>query len=657
MPFLALHRVQVELGPGLFIDIESSVGQGRPISPPPESSFLAADEETDTKELSPSQLPAMCWRDEGDLFEPLQLREDTDYFVDITIPLHLSEARLRSGSHQAWPFSVQLASAFTRDPVKRWREVESEGRRSTVVTGQLRLRSHAGVLNLATELGGYLRVEVVCSKLKYFEEFKALLDGLAERATELLLAYDSPVSLSLQTSNELAISDAALHFLMRYVMSPGQLPAAIGELLSAPHAQLIERLELKFIEDIEQGQDDLIAESIDAVSLSHGGPLARLFGGFTPRELPQLEIYESRDTPENRYAKAFIQHCEMISQSLQSRMLERHRRAAEREANTWSAQLGELLQNGLWREVGPLGQIPTNSQIMLRKRGYKELFRLDVALRMSLDLVWPHGSDFADGLVGDIRPVNQIYEYWCFFVLREILQGTCTEKAGGNFLDVSADGLRIQLKKGRRSECRFEYVDGAGISVDVSLFYNRRFRRPHSPKSDWSGSYTASFDPDYSILIKTPEGAAHWLHFDAKYRLERQHADEMFESDDEASAATDGGTGYEDELARVYRQDDLFKMHTYRDGILSTRGAYVLFPGDGVGGQSLNPRPNIYTRHPSAFGGGSALRVPSVGAFPLTPENTGEQVAALRQLIRDVLNQICSGGAYAEERAWFGPSP
>lgn len=523
------------------------------------------------------------------------------------------------------------------------------------MTGQLRLRSHAGILDLGTELGGNLRAEVVCRKLKYFEEFKALLDSLAEKATELLLAYDTPVSLSFALSHEQARNDAALHFLMRYVMSPGQLPAAVTEILRMPHSRLIEKLEVKPIEDIEEGQADLIVDHLDFSSLIQGGPLARFFGGYTPRELPQQEMFESYDTQENRYTKALLEHCQLLAQRLEGRMLERKRKAAEREAKAWRLQLDEMLQHGLWREVGPLGQIPANSQAMLRKRGYKELLRLDVALRISLDLAWSNGSDLADGLVGDSRPVNQIYEYWCFFVLREILQSLCEAKGGGSFLTVSADGLRIQLAKGRRSECRFEYVCSNGSRLAVSLFYNRRFLRPRAPRTDWDGSYTAAFDPDYSIVVGVPGGARHWLHFDAKYRLERQHADAMFESDADSETGAVGvdAGAYEAELTRVHTQDDLFKMHTYRDGILSTRGAYVLFPGDGVGGRTLNPSPNFFVRHPSALGGVPDLPVPSVGAFPLTPEGTGDQIDAIRALLRLTLETISTGAPYAEEQAWF----
>ena len=137
-----------------------------------------------------------------------------------------------------------------------------------------------------------------------------------------------------------------------------------------------------------------------------------------------------------------------------------------------------------------------------------------------MDLAWNDGAQLSDGLSGDIRPVNQIYEYWCFFCLREILLSLCTEVGGGNFLTVSKDGLKVRLTKGARSECCFEFTGTNGARVLVSLFFNRRFRRPKTPQSAWEGSYTAFFDPDFSIRMTkvAAEAPSHWFHFDAKYR-------------------------------------------------------------------------------------------------------------------------------------------
>lgn len=653
---IALHRAKFDLGHGVTVDIEAAIGQGRAVAISwPAGALVGAEEEVEAASVASGGIFPMCWRESGHLFEPFQLREDTDYFVDVTVPVPLAEAAERSKGNPAWPFQPRLANIFKRDPVRRWRENGVAGAKSATVTGQIRLRSHAGVVSFANEFGGSLLAEVACRKLKYFDEFQALLDSLAEKAAELLLSYDSPVSLSFGASEDLATDDSALYFLLRHVMSPSNLPAAIEEIVAMPHVVLVERLLSSPIDEMEEASPDLIVDGLDGAEFAARGPLSRLFRGFTPQFLPQREEFESKDTQENRYAKAFLERCRHIAYRLEMGMAARGRRAAEREAKSWVLLLDEALQHGMWRDIGPLAQIPANSQALLRKRGYKNLFRFDLSLRMSLALAWPQGGEIADGLVGDIRPVSQIYEYWCFFVLREIVKDICREVSGGNFISVSKDGLRIQLTKGRRSECRFEFSAASGEKVLVSLFYNKRFNRSKKPSHDWSGSYTASFDPDFSIVARsTGLGvSSHWLHFDAKYRLERKQAEALFESEEGDEEPTSDSLAYEVEMSRVHKQDDLFKMHTYRDGILSTRGAYVLFPGDGVGGQQAGPSPNIFVRHPSAFGGLSEHQLPSVGAFDLAPGGASAQSAAIRSLLLSAFEIAANGVPYQEEQAFF----
>ena len=50
------------------------------------------------------------------------------------------------------------------------------------------------------------------------------------------------------------------------------------------------------------------------------------------------------------------------------------------------------------------------------------------------------------------------------------------------------------------------YRQEATKTVKAALFYNRRFRRPSRNILSWEGSYTAAFNPDYSIAITVTQG-------------------------------------------------------------------------------------------------------------------------------------------------------
>jgi hypothetical protein len=177
------------------------------------------------------------------------------------------------------------------------------------------------------------------------------------------------------------------------------------------------------------------------------------------------------------------------------------------------------------------------------------------------------------------------------------------------------------------------------------------------------GSYTAFFDPDYSLLVTVMEGEQtrrHWLHFDAKYRLEVSEVVTLFApvdpGDVEASSEEEGETEYDREITRLHKRDDLFKMHTYRDGILGSRGAYILFPGDGVGMRLAGDRQNLFVRHPSAFGGAPAYRFPSVGAFDLCPGRDSAQRTVLQEFLVGVFDALLKADFYEEEHGLFSSS-
>jgi predicted component of viral defense system (DUF524 family) len=143
------------------------------------------------------------------------------------------------------------------------------------------------------------------------------------------------------------------------------------------------------------------------------------------------------------------------------------------------------------------------------------------------------------------------------------------------------------------------------------------------------------FDPDISIAIRAGS-ITHWLNFDAKYRLEKL----LFDPSDagEIEGVEAQGIPAQD----TFKKDDLNKMHCYRDAILGTRGAYIIFPGSGEEGL-LPPfvrRPRVPRR---------GLDFPSVGAFRLKPGGQRNLQEALKEFIRGSIQLLASNTGYIEE--------
>ncbi len=417
---VALHRIRLSWPPSTHIDIEWSKGEGEPLPGfAPIPAVTIGERELAPDDYAARGVPAICWRDDTPvLFERLQLRENTDYYIDITVPMTKAEAEDHVRLSPAWPFSERLCGVFKVDPPRRWKQPDLG---SVVITGQLRLRNHAGILDLSTETGAAIRAEVVCRKIGYLQEFQTLLNEVAEFLAELLLQYDSPVSAAFDLTDARNASAAAMLFQMRYVMAEENLPRAIEELVSQAHATLITEVSMRSIAEVEDPSVETLVDTLDVSLFESGGPLAGLFRGYTPRELPVVQVAEIIDTSENRYVKYFLEECTLLAQWLASSLGGQGKVAAAREAESWVSQLQELLAHDLWRGVGMLRQFPSNSQVLLKRRGYRDVLRFDLALRLSLTLPWSQGEKLAEGLTGDIRPVSELYEYWCFFLLRRVL--------------------------------------------------------------------------------------------------------------------------------------------------------------------------------------------------------------------------------------------
>ena len=71
-------------------------------------------------------------------------------------------------------------------------------------------------------------------------------------------------------------------------------------------------------------------------------------------------------------------------------------------------------------------------------------------------------------------------------------------------------------------------------------------------------------------------------------------------------------------------------MHTYKDSILKSHGAYVLYPGNS----------------PENFHVFESQAIPSVGAFSLTPGNDEHNEKELSNFITEVLKILAGEGKY-----------
>jgi hypothetical protein len=301
--------------------------------------------------------------------------------------------------------------------------------------------------------------------------------------------------------------------------------------------------------------------------------------------------------------------------------------------------LDQVLATPFFREVSTMDSFPSSNQVLHKQEGYREIFSTFALAELgaSLAMDW----DIRDVFSASQRNVATLYEYWAFLQLVDVLGTVCGSSRTVDALVPSGDGLSLGFRQGARSGVSWE-TEALGRRLFVEAFFNRSFTSSSNPESD--SSWSRGMRPDCSVRIRpmtdlpvTKDRALEvWLHFDAKYRVER--AREQFDSEvfEDPSAARDAEV---DERVGRSKREDLLKMHAYRDAIRRSAGAYVLFPGTAAGPPFRE----------------FAELLPGLGAFILRPAANGSPIGreTLREFLAEALEQVADRASQFErERYW-----
>ena len=240
---------------------------------------------------------------------------------------------------------------------------------------------------------------------------------------------------------------------------------------------------------------------------------------------------------------------------------------------------------------------PANSQILQKKEGYRELFTLFSLLQLVTRYDFLK-TDFNELI--ENKDVPTLYEYWCFFQIKSIMDLMFKVKSVNIIINSSpvqhtlSQGLCIEYEK------------------KITLCFNKSWQgsRGITPPEKFSDiykagiSYSHTFRPDIVI-----ENQHEKLVFDAKYKGTRP------------GFYCEGEDGPID----VWKNQDIDKMHTYRKGITGVAGSFILYPGK----QSI-----VYPAHDARD------IVHGVGALALRPgdRDNHNAVAHIKHLISVFVN-------------------
>lgn len=503
-------------------------------------------------------------------------------------------------------------------------------------TGRFYPVNHVGVIRVVAEGKDasivHFDVEVRPAKLEYETEYRWLLEQIADHAAEAVLQGFAPsmqmATATTDTTGELAYRSLA--FIAARLRNES-FQSAIAQILRSPHRQWKSVGEARPLGMGARPSPHLARtlqrpgrRRVDAPQALKHLPITHV-----PRTVEQTRNEVTFDTNPNRFIRFVLEHWQGLAAQLESTLTRQAsgagpRRRGIREARWIVAQCDQILSESIFGDVGRLTVFPHGDPVLLRQPGYREVLRVFALAEGSMQLE-THLDD--DIFSATQRNIATLYEYWCFLVLVGCLAELCGREPEGKLFTPAETGLSLVLREDSRSQLIWIH-ERAGRRLAIDLWFNQSFHRAgiDTEMSSWA----SSIRPDASLRIRPLSGRPHdgddphldtWIHFDAKFRLERQDTD-VNDADPKSTA----------------KRADLLKMHAYRDLIRRSAGAYVLYPGNG------DPQRRREFHEV----------LPGIGAFPLRPGADGRVQGreSLMQFLSETL-ELAANQASVNERRMF----
>jgi uncharacterized protein len=539
----------------------------------------------------------------------------------------------------------------TIDPIKRDGRFVLQGERSWILSGDDAQITAAAValgrlceriqdtllLTFGNSVGriaipGLGTVEIVSGKWDE-THFEQMLVELTDEASGLPFLENQPTGFPYDRS-VLAREDIPYHLFvyLRHILSPiaprdTQLLPALQAVVQQPyeHFESIRRtVPLAAAQRIDHASLLGIAAGVGGLAQAQGTaaartPLAGILGGYLPNIINERHATHSYDTPENRFVKSFLQLITGVIERMRrviptSKTAPAFRERLLNDCTQMDHALAPFTRHPIWQSIGTMTQLPTGSTVLQGRRGYRDVYRHFVRLRLASHI--PIDDTALRDLL-EAKNIARLYELWCYFRVVRLVRTVLGAPARAERPKITTFSVTVQAT--------FEVAWAQG----VRLQYNPRYLRGTGA----GRSYSVQLAPDIALHIDGPTPRAHL--FDAKFRLNELG---VLRSDAEGTISEDDEDGGDDanssmpERSKTFKHADIHKMHTYRDALQGTDSVWVLYPGNescffSTSGQRLNLAIDTL---PDGMTG--------VGAVELRPEASGAETLqrVLEQMLKDI---------------------
>lgn len=483
-----------------------------------------------------------------------------------------------------------------------------------------------------------VELEVQSIKSGYRDDYRDMLELIAEKCTDLLLQANSPVSQHFEIDYTKDSQTLYQKFaFIKSIIGTNEFAEAVHRIVTAPVTRWITKSEFKDIRNTKRFSNANIKEFLRGVNRTEL-PVSHYFKSYgidsIPERITSMRKTDSVDTPENRFIKHSLENFLKFCTDVNNKAKVFGHLKMNNESELLIRKLENQLHHSVFKHISRPTTLKLNSPVLQRKEGYREVLRVWLMFDLAAKLIWTGGDDIYKGGKKDIAT---LYEYWLFFKLLDLLQNIfdIDPMDISDLIKETPDGLNLQIKQGKCTALRGVY-DSGNRMLNIQFNFNRSFSG--KKKYPTPGSWTTTLRPDYTLSLwpygiteseaEKQELIVH-VHFDAKYKVANiiDFLDQSTEKElDKEKTQNRKG---------IYKNADLLKMHAYKDAIRRTGGAYVLYPGD----TSINQK-------------GFHEIIPGLGAFPVKPSKTDTGIGELKAFILEVVDHFINRASQREKFAF-----
>lgn len=514
--------------------------------------------------------------------------------------------------------------------------------------GSLQPNIYVGTHSLEIEGSSFLLpIEVRSVKSDYRLDYRFMLESITEKCTDLIMQIDSPITQHFETDFNKNPETLYQRFsFVKSLINSLEFEEAVQKIISNPTTKWENAHEVKDIRGIRRFDQKHIKQLVtksNRMEISSDHYLNKMYGMKSlPNKIESTRKSESVDTAENRFIKHaleeflfFCENCELKFEKYSS---------AKFEAGLLGTKISTILNQSFFKQIARPNSLKLNSPVLQRKSGYREVLNSWLKFDLAAKLIWNGGDNVYEAGKKDIAT---LYEYWLFFTLLDIFKEVfdIESESIADLIQYDKDQLSLNLKQGKAIAMKGVYKSPTR-NLNIQFSYNRSFGGGKTYPN--SGSYTTTLRPDYTLSIwpeeissakdaEKTELITH-IHFDAKYKVNNFYKLISKSNDEELSDEENLNLILEEEEEAkkgTFKNQDLLKMHAYKDAIRRTGGAYVLYPGDG---------------QDEPFRGFHEL-IPGLGAFVLKPNKDDKDKNHVKAFIKNVVANFIDRASQREHTA------